>query len=70
MTRITGFRPGFQKIPFTEFLMETQHFGLKVAKESTDALLGGATLTLDLTSEDVERIHLLGATTNSNSEET
>ena len=53
MTRITGIRPGFQKISFTEFLMETQHFGLKVAKESTDALLGGATLTLDLTSEDV-----------------
>jgi hypothetical protein len=68
MTRITGFRPGFKKIPFTQFLIETQHFGLKAALEATDALLGGATLTLDLTSEEVEYLHALGA--NSTSEET
>jgi hypothetical protein len=68
MTRIAivGWRPGFQKVPFTTLLQADAHLSLKQAKACTDRVLENVAVTFDISSPDeadefVRKAESLGA---------
>jgi ribosomal protein L7/L12 len=53
--RITGWRAGFQKIAHTKALQRMAGLSLKDAKDITDAILDGHTMSVTVSSDDVAR---------------
>jgi ribosomal protein L7/L12 len=51
--RITGYRPGLQKIGMTKAIRQHTGLGLKAAKDCTDALLAGQVVTVEVASPGI-----------------
>lgn len=50
---VSGWKPGFQKVPFTKLLQETAELELPEAKRITDLVLSGQCVELDMPTEAI-----------------